>query len=418
MDYRKWGKTNLLNLSSNGLMNGAFNNPKLVGSGYKLINVVNLYSEPCIKTAELELLNLPNPEYEKYKAEKYDVFFTRSSLKLEGIAHCNIFLEDREDVIFECHIIRVRPDRNKIDPRYLHYYCISADARRHFMRCAKTTTMTTIDQEGIGSLSVLIPSLPEQHKIAEVLGTWDEAIDLLEKLITAKRKLKQGLMQQLLTGKKRFKEFEASKWMTVRLGNLPVSLIDGDRSDNYPSQEFVSQVKTETHQILFLSTSNFKNNRLDLQNAQFITKDKFNSLSKGKLIDDDLVITLRGSIGNIIRFQSKIETGFINAQMLIIRNQKFNTVLSTNFLYTLLCADIYQKSMLCLSSGSAQPQLPVKDLKRLNILLPPLPEQEKIASVLSSADEEISTLGKQLVTYKQQKRGLMQQLLTGKKRLN
>ena len=167
-----WSKTDLLSLSSNGLMNGAFNDPKLVGTGYKLINVVNLYSEPCIKTTELELLNLPSSDYEKFKAEKYDIFFTRSSLKLEGIAHCNIFLDDREDVIFECHIIRARPDKSKIDPRYLHYFCVSPNARKHFMSYAKTTTMTTIDQNGIGSLNVLLPPLLEQCRIAEVLGVW------------------------------------------------------------------------------------------------------------------------------------------------------------------------------------------------------------------------------------------------------
>ena len=171
-----WSKTDLLSLSSNGLMNGAFNDPKLVGTGYKLINVVNLYSEPYIKTTELELLNLPSSDYEKFKAEKCDIFFTRSSLKLEGIAHCNIFLDNREDVIFECHIIRARPDKSKIDPRYLHYFCVSPNARKHFMSYAKTTTMTTIDQNGIGSLNVLLPPLLEQCRIAEVLGVWDESI--------------------------------------------------------------------------------------------------------------------------------------------------------------------------------------------------------------------------------------------------
>jgi type I restriction enzyme, S subunit len=220
MNPEGWSITELLNLSSNGLMNGAFNDPKLVGTGYKLINVVNLYSHPCIKTQELDLLNLPSSDYSKFKAEKGDIFFTRSSLKLEGIAHCNIFLDERDDVIFECHIIRIRPNRKKVDSRYLHFYCVSHNARKHFMSYAKTTTMTTIDQNGIGSLTVLLPPLAEQRKIAEILSSWDKAIALLEKLITSKRKLKQGLMQQLLTGKKRFKEFEGSEWKSYSFSEI------------------------------------------------------------------------------------------------------------------------------------------------------------------------------------------------------
>jgi type I restriction enzyme, S subunit len=306
---------------------------------------------------------------------------------------------------------------DKINASFLSNVLRSNFVQNQILRALNQSAQANLFINHINSLVIPLPPLLEQCRIAEMLGVWDESIDLLERLIGRVRSRKQGLMQQLLTGKKRFKEFEGSEWKTVNLENLPVSLIDGDRSSNYPSQEFVSQLKTQTHQIIFLNSSNFKDDKLDLQNAQFITKEKFDSLSKGKLIDDDLVMTVRGSIGNVIRFNFKDETGFINAQMLIIRNVKYNNILSTNFLYTVLCSDVYKKRILRLSSGSAQPQLPVKDLKSLDILLPSLPEQEKIAAVLSAADEEISTLEKQLAAYKQQKLGLMQQLLTGSIRI-
>lgn len=197
---KKWEVVKLINLSVSGIKNGAFNDPKRVGKGYKLINVVNLYSEPYIKTDNLELLDLDKNEFIKYEVKKEDIFFTRSSLKLEGIAHCNINLSEEKDLIYECHIMRLRPDKTKVNPYYLRYYCISYPARKYFMSHAKQVTMTTISQSDIASMPIPIPSIHEQKKIAEILVTMDEKLDILREKKEGYQALKKGLMQQLLTG--------------------------------------------------------------------------------------------------------------------------------------------------------------------------------------------------------------------------
>ena len=198
---KSWIIKKLAELSIQKIQNGIFNDPKKVGKGYKLINVVNLYTEPKIKTNNLKLLEANQDEYNSFKVYDGDIFFTRSSLKKEGIAHCNIYdSKDNEDILFECHIIRMRPNKNIISPFYLFRYCRTQTARKHFMANAKTTTMTTIDQKGIGEIQVPIPPLKEQYKIAEILGSVDEKLETLQDKKSEYENLKKGLMQKLLTG--------------------------------------------------------------------------------------------------------------------------------------------------------------------------------------------------------------------------
>lgn len=181
-------------------------------------------------------------------------------------------------------------------------------------------------------------------------------------------------------------------------------LIDGDRSSNYPSGDDIVE-----HGILFLSTSNIKNNKLDYNNLRYITEEKFNSLRKGKLEKNDIIITLRGTIGSVALFNDKnFETGFINAQMLIIRSKLINS----NYLHNYLTSIIFKKQLEIISSGSAQPQLTKRDLATVKIVVPPLKEQEKIAEIFSSVDSQIDDTEKLIEKTKELKKGLVKNLLT------
>ncbi len=202
---KDWSLLNLKELSSEKISNGAFNDPKKVGNGYRLINVVNLYTPNTIDPSRLKLLNISAKEFSKVKVIKGDLFFTRSSLKVDGIAHCNIFNVDADDVIYECHIMRVRPDTRKIFSKYLQEFCLSPMARKHFMSYSKTGTMTTIDQNGIGSLNVRFPAIEEQNMIINITHSCDKKIENFCVQLDQLKQEKTALMQQLLTGKRRVK---------------------------------------------------------------------------------------------------------------------------------------------------------------------------------------------------------------------
>lgn len=194
-----------------------------------------------------------------------------------------------------------------------------------------------------------------------------------------------------------------SEWEIKKLSNVS-DLIDGDRSSRYPSDKDIVEKG-----ILFLSTQNIENSKLLYNNSKFITQEKFNSLSKGKLQKNDLVITLRGSIGNVAKFDGDLyDTGFINAQLMIVRSNNINP----NYLHKYLISVNSQKQIKNISSGSAQPQLTKGELKELKIIIPTIKEQEKIALILSTVDEQIDNVDALIEKNKELKKGLMQKLLS------
>jgi type I restriction enzyme, S subunit len=164
--------------------------------------------------------------------------------------------------------------------------------------------------------------------------------------------------------------------------NLPIKIIDGDRSNKYPKRN-----EFKTNGIPFLNTTNIVDNRLCLDQVNFISQEKFDEIKKGRLVRHDLIMTTRGSIGKVALFDCKYPLGLINAQMLILRSDE--KVLNQQFLYYLFCDNHFQARLKGYSSGAAQPQIPIKDLREIEISLPPLPIQKKTSSILSAYDDLI-----------------------------
>jgi type I restriction enzyme S subunit len=186
-----------------------------------------------------------------------------------------------------------------------------------------------------------------------------------------------------------------AEWKEISIKEAPFEIIDGDRGVNYPSQD---EFHGEGY-CLFLSTKNVRQTGFDFSDCQFITKEKDALLRKGKLRRHDIVLTTRGTIGNLALYSNDIpfENIRINSGMVIIRpdEEKIGTI----FCYYLFRH--LQSSFETFTSGSAQPQLPVRDLCGMTILLPELPEQVAIASILSSLDDKIDLLHRQNKTLEQ-----------------
>jgi type I restriction enzyme S subunit len=197
---KNWEVETLINLSLNGISNGVFNDPKKVGSGYKIINVFDMYQRFGVDVSSLKLVNIEQSEFLRNKVEYGDVFFTRSSLKLEGIAYCNINLSTDDDLTYDGHLMRVRPNQNRVNPKYLAYFCLSNHARKFFMSAAKHSTMTTIGQADIAPLIVLLPPLDEQKRIVSFIDSVESKINVIHQKLSRLNNLKKALMQDLLTG--------------------------------------------------------------------------------------------------------------------------------------------------------------------------------------------------------------------------
>ncbi|MDP1774189.1 MAG: restriction endonuclease subunit S, partial [Methylobacter sp.] len=244
------------------------------------------------------------------------------------------------------------------------------------------------------SIPVNIPPLPEQIKTGNVLSTWDKAIEKLEALIAAKQKRKKALMQQLLTGKMRFagfdgtwKETALSHIANVTMGSSPKSAAYNENSVGLPLIQGNADIKNRFSAPRIHTTE--------------ITKE---------CKPEDILMSVRAPVGAIAKstHHACIGRGICS---ITARNG-----VDQQFLYHWFLA--FEPKWASLSQGSTFESVNSADIKSLTIYMPiEEMEQQKIAAVLSAADNEITIHQTQLAALKQQKTGLMQQLLTGKKRV-
>lgn len=170
-------------------------------------------------------------------------------------------------------------------------------------------------------------------------------------------------------------------WATARLRDLPIEIIDGDRSAKYPKvSEFVSEG------VAFLNSTNIDSNGLNLSEVNFVTEEKFSTITKGRFRDSDILMTTRGSIGKVARVSRGLR-GLINAQMLILRPDEAKV--DSRYLFAVMRSTDMQEKLRNFSSGSAQPQIPIRDLREIEVQLPTVVMQRRIASILSAYDDLI-----------------------------
>lgn len=174
------------------------------------------------------------------------------------------------------------------------------------------------------------------------------------------------------------------EWKEVDIEQTSIEIIDGDRGKNYPKNNEL----TNSGYCLFLSAANVTKNGLQFSNNSFITKEKDALLRKGKLMPQDIVLTTRGTVGNVGFYSDDVPypNMRINSGMVIIRpGEDFDTM----FLYQYLRSCYFRAQITQFQSGSAQPQLPISTLQKMKVIKPDIAAQHRIASILSSLDRKI-----------------------------
>jgi type I restriction enzyme S subunit len=237
-----------------------------------------------------------------------------------------------------------------------------------------------ISYDSFGMINIPLPPLSEQRTIAEIITTADRLITVKERLITAKRKQKQWLMQNLLTGKLRLPGF-SGEWESARLGDITdISTGEVPTTDEVGVYPFVN---AGTNPSGYLSSYNTEANTLTTP-------------SRGQ-----------GGIGSVCYQTSRFWCGPLAYR---IRSRVDRAL--THYLYYWLSNNVVK--IVGLAHMSGLPALNQKELVGARIALPPLPEQQAIAAVLTTADREIELLTRELEQQRQVKKYLMQQLLTGR----
>ena len=246
------------------------------------------------------------------------------------------------------------------------------------------------------SLKILLPPLDEQEKIAEILSTWDEAINLTINLIESKKQFKKALMQNLLTAKIRFPQFK-DEWKETKLGEI-------------------CDISTGTSKSRFIGDGKFY-----IVDMGSITQDGLLNLTKTTNLSQDFL-----DFGDLVMPKDDIGGGKIIGKVAVIDKDntyvlsdhifRIKTTENSNFLAYLINSDLINKKIRREVSGTAQLGLSKRTIENLKIKLPNLKEQQKIAEVLMACDDEINLLNLKLENLKKQKQGLMQKLLSGKVR--
>lgn len=273
-------------------------------------------------------------------------------------------------------------------------------------RINQGTSIKGFTKEVLSNLQVPLPPLAEQEKIASVLSTWDIQIQNLQSLITEKQNLKKALCQTLLTAKTRFKGF-SEDWQVVRLGDV---------CKNFGGKSLEKEVSS-SGQYRFISIGNYSIDGKYFDNGQRIS---LNKNTQEKLLEkNDLVMVLndKTSDGKIIG-----STILIDRDNAYIYNQRSERLVCSErleplFAWCVLNSKKIRKKIFEISQGGTQIYVNFSSVKNIQIPIPPLTEQKKIAEILSEADNEITLLEQKLESLEIQKKGLMQKLLNGKVRV-
>jgi type I restriction enzyme, S subunit len=196
-----WQIDILKNILIEDIQNGVFiQNPKW-GTGTLFLNVVDTYKKISVDVNSLQRIQCGMEDVGNYCVTKNDLFYVRSSLKKEGIAQCCIVENITEPVLFDCHLMRVRVNPDRVRPKYLAYLSSSSYGKKELNARAQTTTMTTINQTGLESFPILIPPISTQNQIIHIFDEINRYLEISQKNICTLQTLKNRLLNDLLSGR-------------------------------------------------------------------------------------------------------------------------------------------------------------------------------------------------------------------------
>ena len=312
----------------------------------------------------------------------------------------NLFLPDK--------LWQTIPKANA-DMKWLSYILASSHVRYTLSNLATGTSgsMKNITKGELLGLKILIPPSVEQKEIAKILSTWDQAISTTEQLLANSRQQKKALMQQLLTGKKRLLDKNGVRfsgaWKPTAIIHMG-KVVSGGTPDTDKKEYWDGDIQWLTPTDVTALTT-----RYVFKTSRTISKLGVENSSATMLPKGSLMVCTRATIGAMAISTTEICTnqGFKN----LVPNNKHNV----DCIYYLLAFN--SKELFRKASGSTFLELSKKDFEKITLDCPIFEEQQKIASVLSAADQEITTLQRKLDCLKQEKKALMQALLTGKRRV-
>jgi type I restriction enzyme S subunit len=296
------------------------------------------------------------------------------------------------------------------------YYAIDFNFKE-YKNFISNQAVPIINKTQFSEFTIPSPPLSEQRKIAAILTSVDNAIEKTEAIIKQTEVVKQGLMQRLLTkgiGHTKFKQTEIGEipnnWSICTLKDFCEHITKGATPTTYGFNW------TETG-IRFLRSECVKESGLTFEGANYISDEAHEAMKRSVIRGGDLLVSITGNIGRGCIYPESYPEANINQHIARVRVVK-SELLNPNFLMYYINSEPVRRHFYLIKTGQAYPQISLKQVQDLKIPLPSIEEQKKIASILGAFDLKIQTELKTVELLIQLKNSLMQDLLTGKVRVN
>ena len=414
--WNKWSLGKLVSETKTTIQTGPFGTvlsaSEFVDYGIPVVSVreiregfIRITDEtPCVTEETFSRLS-------KYSLSEKDIVFARKG----SVDRSALIPGGRRKYFLGSDGIRIRFDQDAVVPELMLYIFQSPSTKQFLVQSAYGTTMAGLNEKILCSLEFHLPNtVTEQRDIAHILKDIDKQLVVIAEMIDKKKTIKQGAMQELLTGKKRLPGF-AKEWTTQ---NIPDIL---QKQVGIKIGPFGSQLKKEylldNGPYRVYGQENVYACNFSIGN-RFLSRERFAQLQSCEIKEGDFLISTMGTIGKCAIVPAGIHKGIMDSHLIRLRIDK--TKVLPEYLLHLFSEELgYLRNQTSkLSVGGIMDGLSTKIVNSLVVRYPEdIHEQETIAEILSNMDAEIKALEQKLAKYHQLKQGMMQQLLTGKIRL-
>ncbi|HEX8333473.1 MAG TPA: restriction endonuclease subunit S [Segetibacter sp.] len=331
-----------------------------------------------------------------------DLIIADASEDYEGVCDCVELKNVKErNVVSGLHTFAARANETTIALGFRTYVLHHQQVIRELRRIATGTSVYGVSKTNLSYLKIALPPLPEQKAIAHILGLMDNAINQTNQLIAKKELRKKWLMQNLLTGRKRLGAFENEKWKSKRLENILVPI---SRPVGKPESAFLALGIRSHGKGTFLKYD-FEPSKIEMDTL-FVVR------------ENDLIVNITFAWEQAIAIAGKQDDGALVSHRFptFVFNPKDGIV---DYFRHFILQPKFKYLLDLISPGGAGRNrvLSKKDFLKLEVKVPSVSEQAAIASLLQAADKEIQLLRLKTEKLREQKKGMMQVLLTGKNRL-
>ena len=391
-----WKECFLGELVDGTIKNGFSANPVEKISGMYILSLGCLTEDGLIVD---QIKNIDkNMSLYEYILQPGDILVSRSNTP-DKVGRSAMFRGEIKNCIYPDLMMRFRVKKT-VSANFIESVLKHFRARQYLKKSASgsSLSMVKITKATLEKLPVSLPPLPEQEKIAAILSTWDKAISTTDALLENSRQQKKALMQQLLTGKRRLPGFKG-EWKNFRVGNV----ICEERARNRGSK--ITRVLSVTNQKGFVLPEEQFSKRVASDNIE-----NYKIIKRGQFGYNPSRLNV-GSFGRLDKF----EEGILSPLYVIFSLK--DTHINSDFFLSWMQAEETRQRIKRSTQGSVRESVSFDALADFPLLLPPLDEQRAIAAVLDTADREIILLEQKAARLREEKKALMQQLLTGKRRV-